>query len=51
MKKIYISPEVEVVEIHATQMLCSSPFSLEGDAEDLNLIIDGDGLEDSDDLR
>ena len=51
MKKIYLAPEIEAVEIYTTQMLCSSPLSLEGDTEVLGITIDNNGIETTEDLR
>lgn len=49
MKKEYISPILQVVKIQQTQMLCSSPQSL--DDEDFELLQDDeDDVQDIEDI-
>ena len=50
MKKIYISPDMEVVKIETAQMLAASARSLDGDSEG-GFSLDDDGLEDTEILR
>lgn len=49
MKSTYISPEMEVVNIQANQILCSSSLSLGGNNSE-GFTYDPDGFND-DDLR
>ena len=45
-KKAYIKPEMRVIEIQQSQMLCGSPLARSVDSSDFTL--DGDGLDDGD---
>ena len=45
-KTAYIKPEMQVVEIQQTQMLCGSPLIKSIDSSDFTL--DGDGLDEDD---
>ena len=47
-KTAYIKPEMQVVEIQQTQMLCGSPLVSSIASSDFTL--DGDGLDDDDEL-
>ena len=54
MKKTYINPALEVIEIGIQQMLCGSTLSLgelNGLADEDKLNIDADGLDDLDEFR
>ena len=45
-KTAYIKPEMRVIEIQQSQMLCGSPLTKSSDSSDFSL--DGDGLDDGD---
>ena len=49
MKKEYMTPQVEVVKIQQSQMLCASPMSLDDEVVDV-LQDDGDAINDVEDI-
>ena len=48
MKKEYMTPQVEVVKIQQSQMLCASPMSL--DDEIVDVLDDKDAINDVEDI-
>ena len=49
MKKEYMTPQVEVVKIQQSQMLCASPMSLDNEVVDV-LQDDEDDINDVEDI-